>query len=96
MISKLLSNLATQEDMDASKCCQKAYEESIKPYHGWFVSKGTQMAMSQAPSKPVLLAKLGVSTDREPALNVIKALDACLTGLEATVTKTGSNFEDKL
>jgi hypothetical protein len=96
MISKLVFYLATREDMDASKCCQTAYEETIKKYQGWMVAKGTQLAMSQAPNKTVLLSKLGISSDREPALSVVRALDACLMGLEEAVNKTGSNFEDKL
>eukprot|EP00747_Dinoflagellata_sp_TGD_P194249 gnl/TRDRNA2_/TRDRNA2_61461_c0_seq1.p1 gnl/TRDRNA2_/TRDRNA2_61461_c0~~gnl/TRDRNA2_/TRDRNA2_61461_c0_seq1.p1 ORF type:complete len:223 (-),score=44.15 gnl/TRDRNA2_/TRDRNA2_61461_c0_seq1:295-963(-) len=96
MISKLVFYLATKEDWDSSKCCQTAYEETIKKYHGWIVSKATQLAMSQAPDKTVVLAKLGVSSDREPALGVARALDACLMGLEKAVKKTGSNFEDKL
>jgi hypothetical protein len=96
MISKLLFYLATREDMDAGKCCRKAYEETIKPYHGWFVAKGTQLAMSQAPDKTTMFNKLGISSNREPALDAVKALDACLMGLEEAVTKTGSNFEDKL
>merc|ERR1712187_925594 len=63
MISKLVFNLATREDMDGSKCAQQAYEETIKKYQGWMVAKATQLALSQAPNKKVLLAKLGVSTD---------------------------------
>lgn len=96
MISKVVLYLATQEDMDASKCCQRAYEETIKKYHGWIVAKATALAMSQAPSKTVLLSRLGISSDREPALGVVSALDACLMGLDAAVNNTGSNFEDKL
>lgn len=96
MISKLVFYLVTREDMSGSKCCQQAYEETIKKYHGWIVSKGTQLAMSQAPDKATIFSKLGISSDREPALNMIKALDACLMGLEEAVSKTGSNFEDKL
>lgn len=96
MISKLLFYLATREDMDAGKCCSKAYEETIKPYHGWFVAKGTQLAMSQAPDKNTMFTKLGIYSNRQPALDMAKALDACLAGLEEAVTKTGSNFEDKL
>jgi pleckstrin family protein A (phosphoinositide binding specific) protein 8 len=96
MISKQLFYLATREDMDAGKCCQTAYEETIKKYHGWMVASGTQLAMRQAPNKTALLSKLGISSDREPALSLVRALDACLKGLEEAVNKTGSNFEDKL
>merc|ERR1712139_421754 len=96
MISKLLFNLATRDDLDGGKCCQKAYEETIKPFHGWLVAKGTQLAMSQAPDKAILFTKLGISDNKQPALDLVKALDACLAGLEEAVTKTGSNFEDKL
>lgn len=96
MVSKLLFYLATRDDMDASKCCQQAYEDTIRKYHGWIVAKGTQFAMSQAPDKATLFSKLGISSDREPALNVVKAMDACLMGIEEAVRITGSNFEEKL
>merc|ERR1711937_516709 len=75
MISKLICYLATREDLDGSKCCQKAYEETIKKYHGWIVAKGTQLAMSQAPDKITILSKLGIVEDRGPALKAVEALD---------------------
>merc|ERR1712151_221851 len=96
MISKLLFLLATREDMDSGQCCQKAYEETIKPYHGWMVGKATQLAMPQAPDKMTLLSKLGIPSDREPAIKTAEAVDACLAALEQAVIATGSNFEDKL
>merc|ERR1712113_781982 len=61
MISKLLFLLATREDMDSGQCCQKAYEETIKKYHGWMIGKATQLAMSQAPDKITILSKLGIA-----------------------------------
>jgi len=96
MISKLLFYLATREDMDSGQCCKKAYEDSIKAYHGWMVGKATQLAMSQAPDKMTLLSKLGIPSDRQPAIKTAEAADACLAGVEAAVMATGSSFEDKL
>lgn len=77
-----LREVLTGEE-DLVKCAKKAYENSLKRYHGWMVQGVFSLAMKAVPYRKDFIDKLGRrKVDEE---TVLKEMKECVDLLEANI-----------
>ncbi|XP_022802378.1 pleckstrin homology domain-containing family A member 8-like isoform X2 [Stylophora pistillata] len=77
-----LREVLTDEE-DLVKCAKKAYENSLKRYHGWMVQGVFSLAMKAVPYRKDFIDKLGRrKVDEE---TVLKEMKECVDLLEANI-----------
>lgn len=77
-----LREVLTGEE-DLVKCAKKAYENSLKRYHGWMVQGVFSLAMKAVPYRKDFIDKLGRGKVDEET--VLKEMKECVDLLEANV-----------
>lgn len=70
-IRVFLEEVMTGEE-DLVKCAKKAYENSLKKYHGWMVQGVFSLAMKAVPYKKDFMKALGPDTTEEVILGEMK------------------------
>lgn len=81
-ITVFLREVLTGEE-DLVKCAKKAYENSLKRYHGWMVQGVFSLAMKAVPYRKDFIDKLGRrKVDEE---TVLKEMKECVDLLEANI-----------
>ncbi|KAG8195186.1 hypothetical protein JTE90_027930 [Oedothorax gibbosus] len=63
----------------------KAYEEKLKPFHGWIVQKVFGLIVIAAPSRSSLLKLLSGGKDPVPEEEIIKDIEQFLIGLNSNI-----------
>lgn len=81
--------------------CQKAYEKSLKQYHGWLTRKAFSMISHTLPWKKDLLKTLAFNRDSIPNDDIINDTKEYLTelekvvgGMKNTIDKYNIDFQD--
>jgi len=87
-------------EQDLSKCVTKAYEGSLKQFHGWMVRKIFSMAMMAVPYRKDFIIALGKdATEEEILKDMQESLDlmsANLDTIHGFYLKTGQENTDKV
>lgn len=79
-------------EQDLVKCAKKAYEASLKRYHGWMVQGVFSLAMKAVPYRKDFMEKLGRGKVDEET--VLKEMKDCVDLLSANL-KVVQEFYDK-
>ncbi|XP_057295652.1 glycolipid transfer protein-like [Hydractinia symbiolongicarpus] len=98
-IRTFLEDVLTGEQ-DLTKCAKKAYEQSLKKYHGWMVQGIFSLAMKAVPYRKDFIKALGPETTEEEVLadmkEVVEMMALNIDNINAFYVQTGQESDQKV